>query len=106
VVTITEGKAPVTVINVFTVAEDRQSELVGMLDEFATKTMRHRPGFVSTSVHASLDGTRVINYAQWESQGDLAAALSAPETQDALQAIVRVAATEPHLYEVSKVYEK
>lgn len=105
-VTITEGKAPVTVINVFTVAEERQGELVELLDQFAVKTMRHRPGFISTSVHASLDKTRVINYAQWETDGDLFAALSAPEAQDALQAIVNVATTEPRLFEVAKVHEK
>jgi hypothetical protein len=25
--------------------------------------MRHRPGFISANIHASLDGTRVVNYA-------------------------------------------
>jgi quinol monooxygenase YgiN len=106
VVTITEGTTPVTVVNVFTVAEEDQAKLVSMLDEFAVTTMRQRPGFISTSVHASLDRSRVINYAQWETQDDLLAALSAPETQEALQAIVSLAATEPRLYEVAKVYEK
>jgi quinol monooxygenase YgiN len=106
VITINQGKTPVTVINVFTVAKERQTELVGMLDEFAAKVVRHRPGFISTSVHASLDGTRVINYAQWETDGHLAAALTAPEAQAQLRAIVQVAATEPNLYEVAKVHEK
>lgn len=105
-ITITEGKAPVTVINVFTVTQERQAVLVGLLDQFAAETMRHRPGFVSTSVHVSLDGTKVINYAQWESERDLAAALTAPEALASLEAIVSVAATEPRLYQVAKVHEK
>jgi hypothetical protein len=27
------------------------------------------PGFISANLHTSLDGTRVINYAQWPASG-------------------------------------
>lgn len=30
--------------------------------------MRHIDGFVSANIHASLDGTRAVNYAQWRSE--------------------------------------
>ena len=29
--------------------------------------MRHADGFVSANIHRSLDGRRVVNYAQWTS---------------------------------------
>jgi heme-degrading monooxygenase HmoA len=30
--------------------------------------MKHAPGFVSANIHRSLDGKKVVNYAQWESK--------------------------------------
>ncbi|MDN5769284.1 MAG: antibiotic biosynthesis monooxygenase [Microlunatus sp.] len=56
-----------TLVNVFTVVPERQQELVDVLDEATEQVMRHLPGFVSANIHASLDGTRVVNYAQWAS---------------------------------------
>jgi Antibiotic biosynthesis monooxygenase len=32
------------------------------------RVMRHLPGFVAAYVHRSLDGTKVVNYAQWKNQ--------------------------------------
>ena len=29
------------------------------------------PGFIASTFHVSIDGTRVVNYAQWDSQADL-----------------------------------
>jgi len=56
----------VTQVNTFTVPDGRQQPLIDLLVESATfaKTI---PGWVSASIHRSLDGTRVVNYAQSES---------------------------------------
>ena len=53
----------ITQINVFTVAPEKQQELIGLLTEAAlfASTL---PGWVSASIHRSLDGTKVVNYAQ------------------------------------------
>jgi quinol monooxygenase YgiN len=56
-----------TLINHFTVPPDRQRELVDLLVSATEDVMRHQPGFIAANIHASLDGTRVVNYAQWES---------------------------------------
>lgn len=56
----------VTQINVFTVPEGGQQPLIEFLAgaaEFASTI----PGWMSASLHRSLDGTRVVNYAQSES---------------------------------------
>jgi antibiotic biosynthesis monooxygenase (ABM) superfamily enzyme len=63
--TINANTGIVTQINVFTVPEGRQQSLIDFLKEaaqFASST----PGWLSASVHRSLDGTRVVNYAQSE----------------------------------------
>jgi antibiotic biosynthesis monooxygenase (ABM) superfamily enzyme len=63
--TINANTGAVTQINVFTVPEGGQQALIEFLKEaaqFASST----PGWISASVHRSLDGTRVVNYAQSE----------------------------------------
>jgi len=57
----------VTQINVFTVPQGGQSALIETLREaaeFASST----PGWLSASLHKSLDGARVVNYAQSENR--------------------------------------
>lgn len=57
-----------TLINVFDVDPENQQALVELLIEATEKTMKHIPGFVSANIHKSLDGKRVVNYAQWQSR--------------------------------------
>ena len=67
-VTIAKDNDVVTLINVFTVAQDDQQRLVDVLVDATQKVMRKQPGFVSANIHRSLEGTRVTNYAQWQSR--------------------------------------
>ncbi|HEX6000993.1 MAG TPA: antibiotic biosynthesis monooxygenase [Hyphomicrobiaceae bacterium] len=56
----------VTHINVFTVAPERQDELVQSLVE-TVKAASRMPGWISASIHRSYDGRQVTNYVQFES---------------------------------------
>ena len=79
---IRPGDRPVTLINIFEVNdESAQQELVDLLGEATEQVMRHRPGFISANLHTSLDGTRVVNYAQWRSREDFEATMADPEAQ-------------------------
>jgi quinol monooxygenase YgiN len=102
--TIDPEASIVTLINVFTVAPDRQRELVDLLDEATDAVMRHRPGFVSANIHASVDGQRVVNYAQWESEADFRAMLDDPVAQQHMRAAVEIAEAEPRLYTVAATH--
>lgn len=53
----------ITQINVFTVPDGKQQPLIDYLSE-AAKVAREVDGWLSASLHRSLDGTRVVNYAQ------------------------------------------
>ncbi|RYG94115.1 MAG: antibiotic biosynthesis monooxygenase, partial [Alphaproteobacteria bacterium] len=53
----------ITQINVFTVPEGGQDALVAYLAD-AAEVARDVDGWLSASLHKSLDGTRVVNYAQ------------------------------------------
>lgn len=47
--------------------------LVEMLGQATDKSIRHVPGFISANLHVSMDGTKVVNYAQWRSREDFEA---------------------------------
>ena len=72
----------------FEVAPDRQDRLIAAIAAEAERWIRHRPGFVSSTFHASLDGRHVLNYAQWRSEADFRAFTADPEG-DRLGAAIR-----------------
>ncbi len=99
-VTITKGRNVVTLVNVFTVAPENQEKLVAILIEATERTMKHLPGFVSASIHRGLDGTKVVNYAQWRSRADFEALRENPQARPHMEAAAALATFEPILCEV------
>lgn len=77
--TIRKGTSPLTLVNVFHVEPENQQALVDLLIGATEQGMRHIDGFVSANIHRSLDGKRVVNYAQWRSREDFEAMLQNPE---------------------------
>ena len=101
-VTIKKGRDVLTLVNVFTVKPDNQQKLVDMLLEATDKTMKKLPGFMSASIHRSLDGTKVVNYAQWRSKNDFDAMRLNPAARPHMEAIAAIATFDPILCEVSE----
>lgn len=101
---IRQDEPLVTLINVFTVEPAHQQRLVELLDDATEQVMRHRPGFVSANIHASLDGTQVANYAQWRSREDFEAMLADAEAQEHMQQARALATAHPQLYTVVSVH--
>ena len=80
--TIDRGGEVVTQINVITVEPENQDKLVELMSQQVEEVMSQQPGFISINLHKSLDGTRVVNYVQWESQELLDRAHETPEFLD------------------------
>lgn len=99
--TIEKGSKVLTLINVFTVAPEKQQELVALLINATSETMKHLPGFISANIHRSFDGTKVVNYAQWESEADFEAMKRNPKAGPHMQAAAALAQFDPILCEVS-----
>lgn len=99
--TIVTDQDLITLVNVFTVEPGRQAALVDLLADATTAVINRFPGYVSANIHRSLDGTKVVNYAQWRRVEDDEAMLAEPSVQ---QHISRAAAAaisfEPHLHRV------
>jgi quinol monooxygenase YgiN len=83
--TIAKSNDVITVIVIFAVEPERQQELVDTIIEFVETAVRRQPGFVSSSIHKSLDGVRVMNYAQWRSQSDYEAFINNSSVQSLLR---------------------
>jgi quinol monooxygenase YgiN len=105
--TIQQNSEYATLINVFTVEPDRAPELASLLVTATEEVMRHQPGFRSANIHVSTDGTRVVNYAQWESTEAYRAILVDPTTQEHMAAAAALASNfDPHLYTVESVHQR
>jgi quinol monooxygenase YgiN len=102
--TISKGNKLVTLINVFTGTPEHQQEVVDLLARATETSVRHAPGFISSSLHRSLDGTKVVMYAQWRSIEDYQAMRENPAPLPYLQQAVALAKFEPGMYEVVETY--
>ncbi len=103
--TISKDNKVVTLVNVFTVEPENQQKLVDLLAEATEKTIKNASGFVSVNIHKSLDGVRVVNYAQWKSREDIEAMSKNPEAQAHMKPIMEIAKADFHLYEVADTFE-
>ncbi len=88
-------------INTFRVKPGRAEDLLKLLAEATENGIRRAAGFVSANVHVSLDGTKVVNYAQWRSKEDF----EAFRTSDSFKAHVKpmeelIEGFDPQLYEL------
>lgn len=88
----------VTLINVFETTPEQQQELIGQWIRF-TDSVKDEPGLIGAALHKSVDGTRIVNYAQWRSDADLDRFVKKYrmqfETRRALASRI-----DPHRYEV------
>jgi quinol monooxygenase YgiN len=57
----------ISLINVFTVDPAHQHRPLDLLARATDEFVSRAPGFVSSTLHRGLDGTKVTMYAQWRS---------------------------------------
>lgn len=99
-------EAPIlTMINVLTPGVDGQDALVAQLQLALEGTLSKTPGFISGSVHRSLDSNHVVNYAQWSDQASLEAFVARLQSGDApaMAAVFAMATPDFHPYSVVSV---
>ena len=89
----------ITVIIIFTVQPERQQELIDAIADFV-ETVKQQPGFVSANIHKSIDGVKVANYAQWQSQEDYDNFINNTEVQAKAAKLREFNPPDSHVYEV------
>jgi len=96
---------PVTQITIVEAEAGKQDEALALMRRRAD-FMARQPGFVSISLHRSLDGRRIVNYVQWRSRDLLGAAHHSPEFREQWGRFDQLTdEIDPHLYEVAHVVD-
>ncbi len=94
----------VTLINVFTVDPANQQRLVDLLTRATDGFVSRAPGFISSTLHRSVDGTKVAMYAQWRSAEDYRAMRQDPGPLPFLEEALTIAKFEPGTYEIARTF--
>jgi quinol monooxygenase YgiN len=94
----------VTLINVFTVDPGNQQRLVDLLIRATGGFVSRAPGFISSTLHRSVDGTKVAMYAQWRSIEDYQAMRQDPGPLPFLEEALAIAKFEPAIYESVRTF--
>ena len=102
--TISANNNFLTLINVFTVDPSNQQKLVDLLILATEGSVSKVAGFISSSLHKSIDGTKVAMYAQWRSMEDYQEMRNNPIASPYLQEALAIAKFEPGMYEVVKTF--
>ncbi|CCE04406.1 conserved hypothetical protein [Bradyrhizobium sp. STM 3843] len=95
----------VTQINVFTVPPGGQQSLIDYLAE-AAKVAHHVDGWISASLHRSLDGTRVVNYAQTTDLDAARRVIAHLKARGLIDGNKSYGTADPGLYEVAFTLER
>ncbi|WP_449397572.1 antibiotic biosynthesis monooxygenase family protein [Chryseobacterium wanjuense] len=102
--TISKESNFLTLINVFTVDPANQQKLVELLTMATENSIRKIKGFISSSLHRSIDGTKVTMYAQWKSMEDYQNMRNNTTASPYLEEALKIARFEPGMYEVVETF--
>jgi len=102
--TISKENNFLTLINVFHVKPEDQQELVDLLTSATNSSVTKIKGFISSALHRSIDGTKVVMYAQWNSIEDYQAMRNNPVASPYLERAQRIAKFEPGMYSVAETF--
>jgi heme-degrading monooxygenase HmoA len=97
--TISKNAALITIINKFSVEPNNQNILLKHLDDLRM-IVEKLTGFISANVHKSIDGTRVVSYAQWKSKENYQAVYTNLEAKNHLDEIKKISKFNWNFYEV------
>ncbi|MDF2809666.1 MAG: hypothetical protein K0S56_697 [Microvirga sp.] len=87
-------------INVFQVDPSDQQRLVDILTKVTGEIVSKAPGFISSTLHRSTDGSKVTMYAKWASIADYEAMRQDPAPRPYLEEALSFATFDPGMYEV------
>ena len=94
----------IVLINIFTVDPANQQQLLDLLARATDEFVSRAPGFISSTLHRSLDGTKVTMYAQWRSVEDYESMRRDPGPLPFLQKALKIATFEPAVYEIVRTF--
>jgi quinol monooxygenase YgiN len=103
-ITISQNKDVLTLINVFTVDPLHQQQLVDLLITATENSIKKIQGFISSSLHRSIDGAKVTMYAQWQSIEDYQKMRNDPDALYYIQQALAISKFDSGMYEVVQTF--
>jgi quinol monooxygenase YgiN len=94
----------ITLINIFTVDPPNQQRLIDLLTRATDEFVCQAPGFLSSTLHRSLDGSKVTMHAEWRSIEDYQAMREDPRPLDLFKEALTFATFDPGIYEVVRTF--
>jgi hypothetical protein len=74
--------------------------MITLINVFTVEPVNRAPGFMSSTLHRSVDGTKVTMYAQWRSAKDYQAMRQGSGSLPFLQEALIIARFEPSIHEI------
>ena len=97
----------IILINTFIVKDSsKQQKVADMLENASKQITSKHDGFISTRIHKSLDGTKVMSYVQWENIDAIEKMLNDPSAIIHMNDIASMAKADRTLYELVFTEEK
>ena len=94
----------ITFINIFTVEPANQQHLIEILTEATDEFVKHKTGFMTSTLHRSVDGTKVTMYAQWNSIEEYETMRRDPGPLPLFQKALSIAKFDPGMYEIVRTF--
>lgn len=101
--TISEDQDCFTLLIFFKAPPDLQRRVLDINIDVTRGNIAHMPGFVGAAFLKSLDGGRVTEYLQWESEGHLQEAMKDPDFFEHMAEVREIATDDTSPYEVHRV---
>ena len=94
-------------INTFIVEDtSKQQRVVNMLKDAIQQIMVKHDGFISSIIYKSLDGTRVVSFAEWKNKEAIEKMLNDPRAIIQMNDIARIANVDRSLFQLEFFEEK
>jgi antibiotic biosynthesis monooxygenase len=100
-----EMTSPVTFINVIDVDPSKQQEVISILNEGTERVISKRPGFISVTLLASDDKSRIVNIARWRSADDVRATQADPAAAEYARRTAAIATPGTGIYTVVSEFD-
>ncbi|MGD9671880.1 MAG: antibiotic biosynthesis monooxygenase [Candidatus Nitrosocosmicus sp.] len=97
----------IIMVNIFTVNDfSKQQEVVDRLEDDSKQILDKHDGFISTRIHKSVDGTKVMSYVQWKDKESIEKMLNDPRAIIRMNDIASMTRVDRTLYELAYSEEK
>ncbi|MES0861966.1 antibiotic biosynthesis monooxygenase family protein [Ruegeria sp. SCPT10] len=95
-----------TMVNVLTPEPGKQDAAIRLLQAGMSDEMSAQPGFISSTIHRSLNSEHVVVYAQWRDQASVNAAVEVIQSGGApnMAEVFAIASPDFHPYNVESVH--